>query len=55
MRRNSGSGEAENNNLDPTLDEHEGEKGPAQRSALLDVQEHQAAAKLPSDNRGGRK
>lgn len=55
MQRNSGKGEAENNNLDPTLDEQQGKKGPAQKSALLDNQEDQAGARPPSDSRGGRK
>jgi hypothetical protein len=54
MRRNSGGGDAENNNLDPTLDEQTGSKGPAQRSATLEQQEG-AAPKAPSDTRGGRK
>jgi len=38
MKDNSGSGKGKNNNLDPTLSEHAGRKGPAQRSALLDQQ-----------------
>jgi hypothetical protein len=54
MRTNSGAGEAKNNNHDPTLRDHEGKKGPAQRSALLDNLEDQAGAKPPSDNRKGR-
>jgi hypothetical protein len=55
MRTNSGAGEAKNNNHDPTLRDHEGNKGPAQKSALLDNQEDQAGAKPPADSRGGRK
>lgn len=35
MPVNSGSGKGTNNNLDPTLKEHEGKKGPAQRSAQM--------------------
>lgn len=35
MRDNSGNGKADNNNLDPTLDEHAEGKGPAQRSARM--------------------
>ncbi len=53
MRRNSGSGEAENNNLDPTLDEQRGSKGPAQ-TALRD-HEFDEKPKAPSDHRGSRK
>jgi hypothetical protein len=51
MQRNSGKGEAENNNLD----EQQGKKGPAQKSALFDNQEDQAGASPPSDSRGARK
>ncbi len=51
MRRNSGKGEAENNNLDPTLDEHQGRKGPAQ-TALRD-HEFDPKPKAPSDSRKG--
>lgn len=53
MRRNSGKGEAENNNLDPTLDEHRGHKGPAQ--TVLRDHEFDPTPKPPSDSRKGRK
>lgn len=33
MRSNSGGGKGNNNNLDPTLRDHEGKSGPAQTSA----------------------
>lgn len=35
MREHSGHDKGNNNNLDPTLDEHAGGKGPAQRSAQM--------------------
>ncbi|WP_294172064.1 hypothetical protein [uncultured Sphingomonas sp.] len=55
MRTNSGAGEAKNNNHDPILRDREGKKGPAQKSALLDIQEDQAGAKPRSDSRGAAK
>lgn len=35
MRDNSGGGKAQNNMRDPTVGEHAGGKGPAQRSAQM--------------------
>ena len=56
MRVNSGEGDSTNNNLDPTLRDHEGKKGPAQRSAILDQKDdEEGRPKPPSDSREGRK
>ena len=56
MRVNSGHGDSTNNNRDPTLRDHEGKKGPAQRSAILDHQDdEEGRPRPPSDSRHGRK
>jgi hypothetical protein len=56
MRVNSGQGDSTNNNLDPTLRDHEGKKGPAQRSANFDQKDdEEGRPKPPSDSRQGRK
>lgn len=56
MRVNSGEGESTNNNLDPTLRDHEGKKGPAQQSAAIDQKDDQnGRPQPPSDSRDGRK
>ena len=53
MRTNSGAGESKNNNHDPTLRDHEGKKGPAQRSAVIEHldKEEDRATRGPSDSR----
>ena len=53
MRTNSGTGNAKNNNHDPTLRDHEGSKGPAQTA--FRNREFDPTPKAPSDQRGSRK
>lgn len=54
MRTNSGAGEGKNNNHDSTLRDHEGKRGPAQQSALLDRDDDDRPGGGPSDSRQGR-
>jgi hypothetical protein len=56
MRVNSGQGDSTNNNLDPTLRDHEGKKGPAQQGAVIEQEgDEEGRPKPPSDSRENRK
>ena len=56
MRTNSGQGDSTNNNLDPTLRDHEGKRGPAQQSGVIGRKDdEEGRPKAPADSREGRK